>query len=219
MVDFIDYKPESSCQIAGLQSILAGVFGLLADGTFVEVGAFDGRTYSNTYHLAKLGWRGLYIEPVPDYYDRCIGNHKNHPNVSIVNKFVSSGRYKVQMYRSQQGTYSGDTNYIKLTGEIDWSKVVEVETDTLPDIMAEAGFEPCIDLLVIDVEGHEVEVLRGMEREGEFAIIPTLIIIEAHTHHENCRYRFNSDTIQQIMDMNGYVCIYSDGINDIYKRG
>ena len=39
------------------------------DGFFLDFGAFDGETISNTYALEKeLGWRGICVEPNPRYY-------------------------------------------------------------------------------------------------------------------------------------------------------
>ncbi|KAB7507993.1 hypothetical protein Anas_00609, partial [Armadillidium nasatum] len=39
------------------------------NGTFIEAGAYDGETFSNTLNLEKeLGWSGLLIEPNPLEY-------------------------------------------------------------------------------------------------------------------------------------------------------
>src|SRR5277367_874876 len=36
-------------------------------GTFVDVGAYDGETFSNTLFFERhMGWNGLCIEPLPD---------------------------------------------------------------------------------------------------------------------------------------------------------
>ncbi len=44
-------------------------------GTFVEMGAYDGVTLSNTLALERdLGWTGLCVEPVPDVYARLRAN-------------------------------------------------------------------------------------------------------------------------------------------------
>ncbi|RXG53409.1 hypothetical protein Avbf_10361, partial [Armadillidium vulgare] len=40
------------------------------NGTFIEAGAFDGETFSNTLNLEKeFGWSGLLIEPNPLEYE------------------------------------------------------------------------------------------------------------------------------------------------------
>jgi len=35
----------------------------IPDGTFLDIGAFDGHTFSNTAALADLGWKGICVEP------------------------------------------------------------------------------------------------------------------------------------------------------------
>jgi len=34
-------------------------------GTFIDIGANDGLTLSNTRALVELGWRGVFVEPSP----------------------------------------------------------------------------------------------------------------------------------------------------------
>ena len=45
-------------------------------GTFVEIGAYDGESFSNTSFLADLGWNGLYVEPVPKFAALCRARHR-----------------------------------------------------------------------------------------------------------------------------------------------
>jgi len=58
--------------LGGLYELM---FGERRDGSFVEVGAFDGETYGNTACLADLGWRGVYVEPVAKACERCRARH------------------------------------------------------------------------------------------------------------------------------------------------
>ena len=40
-------------------------------GTFVDLGCYDGVTYSNTWYFeTKLGWSGVCVEPNPDVFPR-----------------------------------------------------------------------------------------------------------------------------------------------------
>ncbi len=42
------------------------------NGIFVEAGANDGQTQSNTAYFARhRGWRGLLVEPIPELAARC----------------------------------------------------------------------------------------------------------------------------------------------------
>ena len=73
---------SATCQIAGIRQIYADLGLNAAKGTFVEVGAYDGETFSNTSFLADQGWRGIYVEPVAE---RCRVARARHAfnNVSV----------------------------------------------------------------------------------------------------------------------------------------
>ena len=56
--------------------------------------------------------------------------------------------------------------------------VIQVPVTTLDDILVEGGAPQPLDFLSVDVEGHEIEVLRGFN----FARWqPRLILLEDHT--------------------------------------
>ena len=49
------------------------------DSIFLELGACDGIIFSNTLFFEKyLGFRGILIEPVKEFYDRLIENRPNN---------------------------------------------------------------------------------------------------------------------------------------------
>ena len=48
----------------GEDRILWQVFRRRPSGYFIEVGAYDGVTLSNTYFLEQMGWCGLLVEPI-----------------------------------------------------------------------------------------------------------------------------------------------------------
>jgi FkbM family methyltransferase len=41
-------------------------------GTFIDIGANDGQTLSNTRRLAELGWSGVCVEPSPHAYEKLV---------------------------------------------------------------------------------------------------------------------------------------------------
>jgi len=54
----------------GEDRILWQVFKRRHHGYFIEVGAYDGITLSNTYFLEQMGWTGLLVEPIPELCQR-----------------------------------------------------------------------------------------------------------------------------------------------------
>jgi len=66
----MNFQPLSrSCQIHTLNEIYSKYFDP-DHGTFVEVGANNGERWSNTWHLANSGWKGLYFEPIAELADK-----------------------------------------------------------------------------------------------------------------------------------------------------
>src|SRR6185436_6877972 len=67
---------HKTCQIPNLESIYKQYFS--GPIFFVEVGAFDGMTYSNTW---GMDWSGIYIEAHPDFAKQC---KINNPDAIVV---------------------------------------------------------------------------------------------------------------------------------------
>src|SRR5690348_11414021 len=56
----------------GIDRTLMRLFSYKRDGRFIEVGANDGFSQSNTYALERFyDWRGILIEPIPQLFERC----------------------------------------------------------------------------------------------------------------------------------------------------
>lgn len=206
------YIIEPSCQVVGLAEIYERIFGNKTDGVFVEVGAYDGRTYSNTWGLAEAGWRGLYIEPIPELFDRCVGNHASHPNVKCVRELISDKEEYNTIYK-QGDLYTISREYVDNKHMTQMFSTIE--SRRLDDVLWENAFDLPIDVLVIDVEGTEEKVLRGLDMRVSK---PTLVIIEAHEHNVDKWMAFNLQFIEKFFISHGYTKIYSDHINNIYHK-
>jgi hypothetical protein len=61
----------------------------IANGFFVEFGAWDGKYLSNTYNLMQKGWSGLYVEADTAKFKVLQGNISS-PVVSLVNCYVEA---------------------------------------------------------------------------------------------------------------------------------
>lgn len=179
------YAPVATCKIGDLASIYETIFGRTRDGTFVEVGAYDGESYSNTSCLADLGWSGLYVEPVPSYAKRCADRHSANPGIRTVNCAIGVGGGNVEIFVG--GTLSTtSTAHVEMCAAISWAKwfhrgrSVSVPRVRLNELLAKSSIRADFDLLVIDVEGTEEEVLDTIDL-NEYR--PRAIIIEILDHH------------------------------------
>lgn len=224
--DWDSYEFRSDCQIPQLGEKLKQLLGYKTDGTFVEVGAFDGVYVSNTFGLAKIGWNGLYIEPVHAHFELCKKNHANHPNVKCVNYAVGDTECLIDINVGRE--LSTISNEMKdIYGNIQWAKpfhsgqIQKCHQKTLDSILEESSIAPDFDILVIDVEGYELNVLLG------FDILkwkPKVVIIELEDGHDSFqgdsekekKFRENCKTCRLLLEKAGYKLFWKDQINSIY---
>lgn len=135
------------------------------DGVFVEAGAHDGYTQSNTYYLERhCGWSGLLVEPIPELRRRCLQRRPRSQVVGAALVGAGTAGGNVTMSFGDLMSTIGDERHahqgLAVAGRNPYS--VDVPARTLSDILEDAGLEH-IDLLVLDVEGHELEALSGLD--------------------------------------------------------
>lgn len=70
------------------EEIILNTVGSLPTGSFLDIGAYDGKTFSNTLALAERGWSGVCVEPCPYNFVRLLELHKDRPTVHLINSAV-----------------------------------------------------------------------------------------------------------------------------------
>ena len=134
-------------------------------GYFVEVGALDGRRFSNTYSFEEQGWTGICVEAHPDYIDII---KKNRPNSKVVFAAAGDENTTVTFYTNNRGSLStldpSQEEQFKAYGAYFTGFIErEVPMMTLSCILDDEQAPEIIDILSIDVEGAEMRVLQGMD--------------------------------------------------------
>lgn len=209
----MSYLPRPDCQIPTLGQIydehLPEAF-----GRFVEVGAFDGATYSNTVMLAEAGWHGLYIEPIPQHAADCRKNHKEHSGIHVVQTAVSDRIGEAELYLiGECSSLVWDQNAVDWGGKLD--RKITVPTTTLDALLEKMRWEPRFEVLVVDVEQHELAVLGGFSL-GKW--LPKLAIIETHEKDTAAIRNFKAGPISAYFHNFQYRKVYADHINSIFVR-
>ncbi|HWP26648.1 MAG TPA: FkbM family methyltransferase [Xanthobacteraceae bacterium] len=148
-------------------------FGSARNGYFVEVGANDPHELSQTWHLETLGWTGVLIEPQPALAARLARARVASVFAAACTSPQNAGRTMPFYVAGPHSALDRD----RMTHGATPEQVIEVPTRTLDSILEEADAPSPIDFLSVDVEGHELEVLRGFN----FARWrPRLIVVEDH---------------------------------------
>jgi FkbM family methyltransferase len=145
-------------------------------GFFIEAGANNGVTASNTYYLEKhCGWTGLLIEAIPHRFVEC---RKARPKSLSIHCGLVSPEYskeyvelvymdRMTMMKSNGGALNVGTQMAKAVattrhqdGLIGTTFLAPART--LASVLAERG-NPAVDFFSLDVEGHELDVLKGLD--------------------------------------------------------
>lgn len=182
------------------ETLVREFFSGATNGFFVEVGANHPIQRSQSYHLEQTGWSGVLIEPQPD----------------LAAFLVTERRAKVFAVACTSPTAAGSTLPFHVAGPLSSLNadrmapgakadyVIMVPTRTLDDVLEEADAPRGFDLLSIDVEGHEIEVMRGFDF-GHWK--PRLIMLEDHV--ENLKKH-------RVLEQNGYSLVRRVGNNGWY---
>jgi len=210
-------RPKSdSCQIANINDLLDKYFPDDEDRVFVEVGAHDGYSWSNTWGPIMCGWFGLYFEPVPELYKTCKEIHKDH-RATVIQSAVGAVEGVTTLWLDDSpggpcSTMSTEFFDLGFTAKMN-SIVVPITTlnKSIPIYIGRLSF----DLLVIDVEGAELDVLRGCDLH---VLDPKMIIVETHKGNEDARKSIHAKEIDAILTEASFVELQSDGTNSVYWR-
>jgi len=142
-------------------------------GFFVEVGANHPTEGSQSWHLEQRGWRGILVEPQPKLAERLREVRSAKVVAAACSSPENAGR---QLPFHVAGPLSSLDREAMAPGSRP-EEVIQVLVRTLDDILMEGAAPQRLDFLSVDVEGHEIEVLRGFD----FARWqPRLILLEDH---------------------------------------
>lgn len=144
------------------------------NGFFVEVGANHPTEGSQTWHLEHAGWTGVLVEPQPDLAAFLVSARKNAKVFAAACTSPDNAGQSLPLH--VDGARSAlDRDRMAPGARTDY--VIAVPTRTLDSILEEANAPVPVDLLSVDVEGHETEVLRGFDFTRWQ---PLLLLVEDH---------------------------------------
>lgn len=126
-------------------------------GAILEIGAFDGKSFSNTLALLELGWSGIFIEADPHNFVQ-LKNNLAPFKTRCICCAVGKERGLFTWYDSG-GDAVGSTSKEHADK---WSSVIKFNSQnmvvqvTIDDIIAACGNE--FDLINIDIEGGSADL-------------------------------------------------------------
>ena len=178
-------------------------------GVFVDVGAYDGFSGSNTLFFEKfMGWTGLCIEPDPVQFGKlaeyrscervqaCIADKEGTARFLNVADGLTMMGGLVDYYEPQD---------LRMIAERSKTRIVELPTVRLDTVLKQHNIDT-IDYLSIDTEGSELAILKAFDF-GRYNVKALSV--------ENNR---NAQQIPDFLQSAGYRRIARLGVDDIYAR-
>lgn len=185
------------------------------NGICIDIGAMDGIRFSNSYIFSsQLNWKTICVEP-HNFYFNILLSKRPEINCYKINAAVSfEEKKKSTFYSNFRGSLSTldknlENHFAKNYGKyFNGFKEQEIDVITINYIVEKylkENEKNTIDFISIDVEGTEVDVLKGMDIEKYG---PTVFVIEKN----------NADEISDYLIKFGYFHVADTGCNGYYVK-
>lgn len=187
------------------------------NGTFVDIGAHDGLTFSNSYFFEKeKNWKGVCVEPIPEVFAK-LDSVRNCIKVNgcISNKVGTETFLRVKGAVVDTEMLSGlvedyDQRHLERIDreikEYGGSKEeIEVTCYDINQVLKDNGINK-VDFFTIDTEGNELKILQTINfNEFDFDIF----LVENN---------YQTDEMNQFMTSNGFKRIKKIGHDEVYRK-
>ena len=183
------------------------------DGFFVEIGADDGVTFSNTLFFEELGWKGICIEPRPTAFAKLIKNRHCFCDKHAIAAEKGSREFLIvegycQMLSGFVDTY--DPVHLKRIERELKQFGGKSYVETVPCIsfneLCDTYHAKKIDLLSVDTEGSELEILKLIDFDH---IYIQVIVVEN---------LYGSTAIKELLTKNGYSLVKVLDSDEVYYK-
>ena len=186
----------------------AQVFRGMRDGTFVEIGADDGVSGSNTlFFEAERGWNGVCIEPRREAFEKLRSNRSCACENACISD--SSGDREFLEVAGDARQLSGlvesyDPRHLeRIRREASSARTISTRCMTLAEALSKHGIGD-VDYLSVDTEGSELEILESID----FSRTKIRCISVENNYHD--------PRIKKLLASKGYRLLTRIKIDEIY---
>ena len=175
----------------------------ITGGFYVDIGAAWPTRDSVTRWFYDQGWRGINIEPNPEFLTVL---RKERPRDINIGAAIRDGKEsEVVLHVAEDGGTSTTDTYLVHLANIAVKKTLSVPCLSLDQLLSDNEPLPTIDFLKIDAEGAEPQIIEG----AQFVRYrPRIVIAEG----------LNFAAYNPIMQRKGYHFVWFDALNAFYLR-
>ena len=147
--------------------------GLQGSHSFLDIGAGDGETFSNTRALADLGWRGVAVEPAAWAFDRLSARCQPTNVIPVCAVVVPMLDTRVVPFAYSRDDHLSSTDPRQLAK---WRQVkfenVAIAAVTLDEMLDQFG---PFDMVSIDAEGLTLDLVRAYRRHPMWDAVQVIV--------------------------------------------
>ena len=177
-------------------------------GVYIDIGAQHPIDDSVSMAFYEKGWRGIHVEPVP-YYAELLRSHRQ--GEIVIQAALSSKKGRMRFFElPNTGLSTGSADVIRrhIDSGLHGTELI-VETITLASIFSRLGGKD-IHWMKVDVEGMELEVLRGWRQSK---VRPWVVVVESTLPNSKIEA---FEAWEPELVARGYQFAYFDGLNRYY---
>lgn len=183
------------------------------DGFFIDIGAHDGITFSNSIFFEKYkNYSGICVEPNPKVFEKlnnnrscikinaCIGFEPRKANFLAVSGYGEMLSGLLEFY---------DAKHLERVDKVieqhgGTKQIIEVDVITFNSLLNKV--DGAIDFCSIDTEGNELSILQAINFDN--------LKINSFTIENN----YDNPEIPRILEKNGYIKIYQLSCDQVFVK-
>lgn len=194
------------------QDIILAHFGDKADGHLLDIGAFDGTSFSNSRALIDRGWHGCMIEPSPWPFATMTKLYWSNPRVCLINACVVPERQEPQLLRflaTEDAISCQEEKTAALWGREKFRHIFvsPMTVSAIPPAPDGAKY----DFVTIDIEDGTMPLVKELINRTRFLHDASLIVLEHTAGGITCR-----DEMKAVMAILGKTIIHTTPENYIF---
>tara|TARA_B100000989_G_scaffold267946_1_gene222332 strand:+ start:241 stop:954 length:714 start_codon:yes stop_codon:yes gene_type:complete len=168
------FSKKNYFSFSGVDVIIENIFRNKKNGFYVDVGCQHPIKNNNTYLLHKKGWTGINIDLDQDNIN--LFNLSRSKDTNLCMAISSTITEKDLFFYHNKSPLNTLDSMVAKFQKAKVRKIKKIKTNTLNNVLDSSAINKNkIDLLSVDVEGHEMDVFYGLD----FNIYsPDVIVVE-----------------------------------------
>ena len=185
-------------------------------GQYLDIGCFHPTKHNNTFLLYKKNWSGINIDLNPltiELFNFTRPKDKNI-NIAISDDETEKKLYFIDELNTQNTLDKNHVQFLKNHHKIQDTEIIKqkIKTKTIDQILTNLNID-YIDFMNLDIEGHELNVLKNINFKKFFIKI---ICVEMIKHNDEASKK--TEEIEKILIKNNFHLIKQFDFNYIFEN-